>query len=373
MASPNLIPINFGPGGDTFQYLVNLTNNLASLANKGLYTDGTPTNANANVVVVGTVSASYLQALGNNATISFFNDNGILTGQVATKVGNNSITISSSNTSNKLELFANGYATIADVKIATINDVNAQANSFANAINASANATLTAATNLINAAVPTGTILLWGGNVAPTGYYEMDGSAKSRTGDANLFAVIGTTYGAGNGSNTFNLPQTQGEFVRGWDHGRGVDSGRTLGSFQADALKSHTHTGTTVSGGDHTHTASMNAAGDHNHTVIDPGHSHTYSDPGHSHLILGGTNTSGQGTPNTGANGNTLNASTAPATVNITINSSTSHISLGNAGSHTHTVTLVSAGAHSHTFTTNGTGDVETRPRNIALMYIIKR
>lgn len=67
----------------------------------------------------------------------------------------------------------------------------------------------------------------------PAGYLECNGQAVSRTTYALLFAKIGTTYGAGNGSTTFNLPDLRGEFVRGWDNGRGIDAGRTIGSSQA--------------------------------------------------------------------------------------------------------------------------------------------
>ena len=57
--------------------------------------------------------------------------------------------------------------------------------------------------------------------------------AISRTTYAALFAVIGETFGAGDGSTTFNLPDLRGEFIRGWDNSRGVDSGRVFGSAQA--------------------------------------------------------------------------------------------------------------------------------------------
>lgn len=77
-----------------------------------------------------------------------------------------------------------------------------------------------------------GTTVLWCAPVVPAGYLELAGQAISRTTYSALFALFGTTYGAGDGSTTFNLPDLRGEFVRGWDHGRGVDSGRTLGSFQ---------------------------------------------------------------------------------------------------------------------------------------------
>ena len=56
---------------------------------------------------------------------------------------------------------------------------------------------------------------------------------------AKLFAAIGTRYGAGDGHSTFNLPDLRGEFARFWDDGRGVDSGRGLGTQQMDAFQGH--------------------------------------------------------------------------------------------------------------------------------------
>lgn len=78
-------------------------------------------------------------------------------------------------------------------------------------------------------------------NTAPPGYLKANGGAVSRTAYAGLFAAIGTAYGAGDGANTFNLPDLRGEFLRGWDDGRGVDVGRVLGSLQLDALRDHVH------------------------------------------------------------------------------------------------------------------------------------
>lgn len=77
--------------------------------------------------------------------------------------------------------------------------------------------------------------------VPPSGWLKRNGAAVSRTTYAALFAAIGTTYGAGDGSTTFNLPEARGEFDRGWDDGRGIDAGRVRGSFQADAFRTHTH------------------------------------------------------------------------------------------------------------------------------------
>jgi microcystin-dependent protein len=71
--------------------------------------------------------------------------------------------------------------------------------------------------------VPIGTVHFFAANTAPAGYLECDGSAVSRTTYSALFTRIGTTYGTGDGSTTFNLPDLRGRFLRGWDHGAGRD------------------------------------------------------------------------------------------------------------------------------------------------------
>ena len=101
------------------------------------------------------------------------------------------------------------------------------------------------------AIVPTGSVHVMATTTVPTGYLECDGSAISRTTYSDLFATIGTTWGAGDGSSTFNVPDLRGEFIRGWDNSRGVDGSRNFASSQSDDNKSH------------------------NHTITDPGHNHT--------------------------------------------------------------------------------------------------
>lgn len=105
------------------------------------------------------------------------------------------------------------------------------------------------------AIMPTGVVLPFGGTSAPNGFLIADGTAVSRTEYAALFAVIGTSFGIGDGSTTFNLPDLRGRFIRGVDGSAGNDpdsSGRTatnggnggnnVGSIQPDAYKSHSHT-----------------------------------------------------------------------------------------------------------------------------------
>lgn len=82
--------------------------------------------------------------------------------------------------------------------------------------------------------VPAGAVIPFGMQTPPPGWLVCDGSAVSRTTYAELFAAIGTTWGAGDGSTTFNLPELRGEHIRGWSGSRpGVDVGRIFGSWQA--------------------------------------------------------------------------------------------------------------------------------------------
>jgi microcystin-dependent protein len=89
------------------------------------------------------------------------------------------------------------------------------------------------------AAMPVGSFLWHTASSVPTSYLEANGAAISRSTYAALFAVIGTTYGVGDGTTTFNVPDVRGYFIRGYDNGRGVDSGRAFGSNQVA-----THVGT---------------------------------------------------------------------------------------------------------------------------------
>lgn len=102
-------------------------------------------------------------------------------------------------------------------------------------------------TGLTTSLVPAGAITHFAMSSVPSGYLECNGAAVSRSTYATLFAAIGTTYGTGDGSTTFNLPELRGEFIRGWDDGRGVDVARTLGSSQSDEFKAHTHSVTALS------------------------------------------------------------------------------------------------------------------------------
>lgn len=101
----------------------------------------------------------------------------------------------------------------------------------------------------ITAVVPIGSIFTFAMQNPPAGFLVCNGAALSTATYSSLYAAIGNTYGGD--TNTFNLPDLRGQFVRGWDNGRGVDTGRVFGSSQDSLFKSH------------------------NHGVNDPGHGHS--------------------------------------------------------------------------------------------------
>ena len=118
--------------------------------------------------------------------------------------------------------------------------------------------------------VPTGTGLDFYGATAPTGYIFCDGSAVSRTTYAALFAVLSTTYGAGDGSTTFNVPDARGRGTVGLGtHTDVATRGATEGAALANRRPRHPHSSALTAG----------------HNLSLPDHWHNISDPGHRHPI----------------------------------------------------------------------------------------
>ena len=120
---------------------------------------------------------------------------------------------------------------------------------------------------------PVGSVLMWGGATAPSGYLLCQGQAVSRTTYSSLFAIIGTTFGAGDGSTTFNLPDLQGAFPLGKSGSYAL--GATGGSADQTTLIQHQHADTF---------AVSNGAASHTHA----GPSHTHSGPSHTHALTSG-------------------------------------------------------------------------------------
>jgi hypothetical protein len=100
-----------------------------------------------------------------------------------------------------------------------------------------------------NGIVPVGSVFYFARTTRPDGYLICNGASLSTTTYSALFAIIGYTFGGSGAS--FNLPDLRGEFIRGWDNGRGADPGRTFGSFQDQAYLSHSHS--VIGGGNFFH------------------------------------------------------------------------------------------------------------------------
>jgi microcystin-dependent protein len=225
--------------------------------------------------------------------------------------------------------------------------------------------------------VPSGTVFSFAGSVgsgAPAGFLFCDGSAVSRTAYAALFAAIGVTWGSGDGSSTFNLPNLADRFLVG----TGADS---LGA--AGGAASVTPSLTVSVDGTSLTTDQLPA---HSHSATDSGHSHGLSsnstgasitDGGHHHSSIDGQNAVGASFPAgsslypvAGTYGDVIGSVTSTDTANLTFNDPThSHTVASGAAS----VTIGNTGLgnpHSHTATASGS--VATLPPFRAVNFIIK-
>lgn len=179
----------------------------------------------------------------------------------------------------------------------------------------------------------TGTVLDFAGTAAPNGWLLCYGQTVSRTTYAGLFAAIGTTFGTGDGSTTFVLPDCRGRVHAGKD-----DMGGTAASRLTTAGSSVDGATLGASGGAETHTltAAEMPAHTHANTLSDPTHAHanTLTDPTHAHPYQAANAGAGNAAGNPGGYANA--STTSPAATGITIN---------NAGAATGiTINNVSAG-----------------------------
>jgi microcystin-dependent protein len=195
--------------------------------------------------------------------------------------------------------------------------------------------------------VPTGSVFAMAVAVVPTGYVECDGSSYSKTGTyAALFAIIGTQYGGS--ANNFNVPDLRGEFVRGFDHGRGADSGRAIGQHQSGDNAQHTHSHT------------------HNHSFSDSGTTSTKTLRGTVQQIAETFAGSGTTSGVFSKLGN-FNSVFTPGNPDV---SPAGGFSMN--ADHDHTFSVSGTTSNQSSNNTGPSGTTESRPRNFAMMYIIK-
>lgn len=175
-------------------------------------------------------------------------------------------------------------------------------------------ATLAGALPVLAPRAPIGSIVMWPLDTAPTDWIECDG--QSTAAYPELAALLGST-----------VPDLRGQFVRGWDNGKGTDPARSIRSNQDDLYQAH------------------------NHSVTDPGHNHGIANDSHNHGFTAGQV---KGSEDEGRGGNT----------SVEVRSETSSTNNSSTG--------ITINAAATSIAVNNSGGTETRPVNTALMYIIR-
>ena len=322
-----------------------ITVGTLSEANLGLAGKASPAFTGNVTVPAGTVSSLPVSFTGDTNTGFFKNsadDFSIVTGGTRrAHVDSNGITIRDRkalrlrDTSNSNFIAIQAPSNVSSDITLTLPNSDGDANDVLQS-DGSGNLSFTA----LPQAVPTGSVHMMATTTAPSGYLKCNGTAISRTTYAALFAIIGTTHGAGDGSSTFNVPDLRGEFVRGWDDGRGIDSGRNFGTSQSDNNKQHNHSA-----------------------------SSTITDPGHFHYVASDQSISGSGNRLENKTGQDFRLATGGFVGNDSRQDYLAGAVTGAADTGRSEVKTTGISA-SVTVANSAAG--EARPRNVAMMYVIK-
>lgn len=257
----------------------------------------------------------------------------------------------------------------------------------------------------VDAFIPAGIITQYGGAAAPSGWLICDGAAVSRTNPtySRLFAAIGTTYGAGDGSTTFNVPNLKGRVPVGYDATQAeFDTLAETGGAKTQALTtaqlpSHTHgvgTYSLASHAGHTHanTFSLSTQANHNHsdgtlTIVSSG-AHTH-DPSFNVLNFQGflynvtsystqyiTGYDGNNDGIIDGTSNTFGIAVGTLPTLTTVGSNHTHDvsgTTGDAGTHSHTISggITSDGAHTHVLSGASLATGEGQAHNNLQPYLV--
>ncbi|OQW91578.1 MAG: hypothetical protein BWK79_16570 [Beggiatoa sp. IS2] len=196
--------------------------------------------------------------------------------------------------------------------------------------------------------IPTGTVIGYTGPLNATirqqlqqvGWLMCDGSDYPIADYPALYQVIQSFYGPA-AEKTFKVPDFRGIFLRGLDSDKGYDIARTLGSYQADANKTHTHSGEIEPSGNHQHQAISQPAGDHQHLLEAKGYWYTSKQKNERPAMTQEVD-------------DNQKYWTTPA------------------GEHHHEITIEANGEHRHTLVIASQGEIEARPKNYPVIYLIK-
>jgi len=231
---------------------------------------------------------------------------------------------------------------------------------------------------------PTGTVLPFAGSTAPEGWALCDGSAISRTIYSKLFGVIATTYGVGDNSSTFNVPDMRGIYPRGTGTNGTANYGGVTGHTPAGGVLAAKGGQKTAKNGLSNSTSTTSSSGNRNQFdrtsgTVSSDHYHSGQSGGISANHTHSTNTGFQVYSGFGGQGISFGGSYSgpnqynPNTGGVSTDHSHWLSTGGISANHTHTTTYDS------TFSVSGTtpaqtisGDIETTPAFLALNYIIK-
>ena len=195
--------------------------------------------------------------------------------------------------------------------------------------------------------MPVGSIVSYSAASVPTGFFICNGQAISRTLYPALFALVGVSFGGGDGVSTFNVPNLVNQFIRGRD-----PATRIVGSVQADEFKSHQHPVTQT---------------DHNHPLTDLTHTHVQSP--HTHTQAAHTHT----VPAGGIIASTLTASSnSPAYSGAQVTGTATPIINDATAVNAFVSANISIAPAQANIDVAFAGGNETRPQNMAFDFIIK-
>ncbi len=245
------------------------------------------------------------------------------------------------NTINSLDQAGTSWTNVKATTITVLGSIAMSGMKITGLANGTASTDAVAYQQISGVTIVTGSIIMYPLKTPPSGYLYCDGSAVSRGTYATLYGIIGNTFGSGDGSTTFKLPDYRGKFLRGVNDSSGNDPDASSRTAQASGGNSGDAAGSIQAEGFKTHTNSI-------------------TDPTHGHRVAGASNGSGNVGLNTGPGPNRI-----PGSSNFTTGQDYYNSSPGSGPA------FIEASSTGITSSSSGGGN-ETRPINAAIYFHIK-